>query len=204
MTAPSQALHLLGLAVALDRDGQTADALATARRAIDLDRSLSQLHDAGVFFVPAGDISYYEALYALAQARPADAERAFDQFIALCPKSPYVARAHAHLGQLRAPPSEAVRPVQGGVVGGGGVALGSAELDAALAPRRQAIARCLPGGGPLLLTIRVAEDGTVGLSNRPSARMSSDLEACLREAIRGLSLRRTGHARRFLYRVIGG
>ena len=66
LQSQSQALHLLGLAVALDRDEQEEKALASARRAIELDPALSQLHDPHVFFVPDGDVLYYEAMRELA------------------------------------------------------------------------------------------------------------------------------------------
>src|SRR5262249_51750205 len=127
LQAPSQALHLLGLAVALDRDEQQEKAMATARHALELDAPLSQLHDAHVFFVPEGDIVYYEAIKELAEGRRTEAARSFAQFLRLVPQSPFAARARAHVAALGGklppagrtqPPREASQPsmISGGVV----------------------------------------------------------------------------------------
>lgn len=52
-----------GLAVALDRLGEFSAALATARRAMEANsNSMSVLRDRGVFFVPAYELHYIEAL----------------------------------------------------------------------------------------------------------------------------------------------
>ncbi|HEU4405880.1 MAG TPA: tetratricopeptide repeat protein [Polyangiaceae bacterium] len=59
-----------GLAVALDRSGDIAQALATAKEAVQLDTSArSLLHDDGTFFVPEYEIHWYDALrhWALAE-----------------------------------------------------------------------------------------------------------------------------------------
>lgn len=65
-----------GLAVALDRQGDIAQALATAKEAVQLDApGRSVLHDEGTFFVPKYDIFWYEALrdWALAELSAGDA-----------------------------------------------------------------------------------------------------------------------------------
>lgn len=70
---------LYGLAVALDRSGDLTEALAEAGRAIVLDPDDERLHADGVFFLPAYERHWYEAVDLMARARraenPADAAR---------------------------------------------------------------------------------------------------------------------------------
>ncbi|MDB4991659.1 MAG: hypothetical protein JWN04_6837 [Myxococcaceae bacterium] len=62
-------LAMWGSSVALDRLGEHTAALARARRALQEDRApFSVLHQHGVFFVPAHELHYYEALGNLALA----------------------------------------------------------------------------------------------------------------------------------------
>jgi tetratricopeptide (TPR) repeat protein len=94
-----------GLGVALDRDQQIEKARESVQRALDFDPTMSHLSEEFVFFEPAGDKHYYEALghqvagdYELALA-------SWRAFIAESPNSPYIARARAHIAELRrAPP----------------------------------------------------------------------------------------------------
>lgn len=68
-TAP---LAVWGLAVALDRSGDRVSAEKEARFALELSRSMggrNLLRSAGVFFVPAHEVNWYEGLGAVAQAR---------------------------------------------------------------------------------------------------------------------------------------
>lgn len=60
-----------GLAVALDRSGDFAAALAVADRALSLDPDDERLRNEGVFFLPAYERHWYEALGAIARARRA-------------------------------------------------------------------------------------------------------------------------------------
>ncbi len=65
-----------GLAVALDRSGDVAQALATAKEAVQLDNTAhSVLRDEGTFFVPEYEIFWYEALrhWAMAELAAGDA-----------------------------------------------------------------------------------------------------------------------------------
>jgi tetratricopeptide (TPR) repeat protein len=75
-TAP---LATWGLAVALDRDGDRAEAERQARFALEIERSMglqgSLLHSDRVFFVPAWEIHWYDGLAAIALARQASAGR---------------------------------------------------------------------------------------------------------------------------------
>jgi tetratricopeptide (TPR) repeat protein len=94
-----------GLAVALDRDQQIEKARESVQRALDFDPTMSHLSEEFVFFEPAGDKHYYEALghqvagdYELALA-------SWRAFIADSPTSPYLPRARAHIAELkRSPP----------------------------------------------------------------------------------------------------
>src|SRR5262249_22299389 len=103
----TQALHWLGLAVALDREGEAERGLAAARRALELDPVLSMLHDPHIFFVPAGDIAYYQGMAALARGLPDQAGRHFGDFARALPASRYLARARAHLGRHALAPAAA-------------------------------------------------------------------------------------------------
>jgi len=68
-TDGGRVLALWGVAVALDRLGERTLALEQARRALTQDRApLAVLRQNGVFFVPAHERFYYEALGALALA----------------------------------------------------------------------------------------------------------------------------------------
>jgi tetratricopeptide (TPR) repeat protein len=51
-----------GLAVALDRDEQVEKSRAALARVLELDKPMGRLSEDGVFFEPAGDKRYYEAL----------------------------------------------------------------------------------------------------------------------------------------------
>lgn len=64
----------LGLAVALDRLGDLPAALVEAERALLLDPDAERLNDSRVFFVPAYERHWYEALLAMAAARRAEDE----------------------------------------------------------------------------------------------------------------------------------
>lgn len=98
-----------GLAVALDRTGDIAQALATAKEAVQLDASArSVLHDENTFFVPEYEIFWYEALrhWALADLATNDASErrhnlehasvSWQGYIASAPSTdPWVALAQA-------------------------------------------------------------------------------------------------------------
>jgi tetratricopeptide (TPR) repeat protein len=75
-TAP---LATWGLAVALDRSGDRAEAERQARFALEIERSMglqgSLLHSDRVFFVPEWEIKWYDGLAAIAFARQASAGR---------------------------------------------------------------------------------------------------------------------------------
>ncbi len=73
-------LGVWGLAVALDRDGQTREGVVQARRAVMMDPDDRVIaHDPNVFFVPAYERHWYLALGAVARAedekQPADAAK---------------------------------------------------------------------------------------------------------------------------------
>ena len=98
-------LAYLGLAVALDRDGQTPAAREMMQRALALDSTTSvlnvaELPSSDLFFVPAGDVYYYLGLARSVAGRREEAADAFRQFLAHQPGSRWAARAEAHLSEL--------------------------------------------------------------------------------------------------------
>ena len=97
------ALPYYGLAVAYDRAGQFERAGESMRRALELDSDSSQLHDPDVYFVPAGDVHYYEALAHQIAGRPAAAATSYRLFLSEAVKvqDRYRLRARAHLEELR-------------------------------------------------------------------------------------------------------
>lgn len=63
MNSPdARGLPLFGLAVALDRLGETSEAGARALEAVNVGMGIDILHRNGVFFEPACEVHYYEAL----------------------------------------------------------------------------------------------------------------------------------------------
>ena len=98
-------LAYLGLAVALDRDGQTRAAREMMQRALALDATTSvlavaALPDADLFFVPAGDVYYYIGLARSVAGRREEAADAFHEFLARQPGSRWAAQAEGHLTAL--------------------------------------------------------------------------------------------------------
>jgi tetratricopeptide (TPR) repeat protein len=90
-----------GLGVALDRDEQIEKSHQAIQRALDFDPTMAHLADDSVFFEPAGDKRYYEALgHEIAGDRDL-ALAAWRAFITESPTSPYVRRAHAHVVALK-------------------------------------------------------------------------------------------------------
>jgi tetratricopeptide (TPR) repeat protein len=94
-------LHALGLAVAYDRDGQTAKSREALSRSLAADPGLHLFHSDDVFFAPEGDRYYYEGLIAEALDNREDALRAFTDFLHELPHSRYADRARFHLDELK-------------------------------------------------------------------------------------------------------
>lgn len=93
-----------GLGVALDRDEQIEKSRQAIQRALDFDPAMSHLTDDSVFFEPAGDRRYYEAL---GHEVAGDRELAlvgWRAFLAEAPTSPYARRARAHLADVKRAP----------------------------------------------------------------------------------------------------
>lgn len=98
-------LAYLGLAVALDRDGQTQAAREMMERALALDSTTSvlavaELPNSNLFFVPVGDVYYYLGLARSIAGRREEAADAFHEFLVRQPKSRWASRAEAHLSEL--------------------------------------------------------------------------------------------------------
>jgi tetratricopeptide (TPR) repeat protein len=103
-------LAYLGLAVALDRDGQTRAAREMMQRALALDSTTSvlavaALPNADLFFVPAGDVYYYIGLARSVAGRREEAADAFHEFLVRQPGSRWAARAEGHLTALGGAPA---------------------------------------------------------------------------------------------------
>ena len=102
-------LAYLGLAVALDRDGQTGAAREMMQRALALDSTTSVLAvaerpNSDLFFVPAGDVYYYLGLARSVAGRRDEAADAFREFLAHQPGGRWTMRAKAHLSELGSTP----------------------------------------------------------------------------------------------------
>ncbi len=99
------ALGRWGLAVALDRDGQHAAASEGLKEALARDPTMEQLEDEGVFFEPAGDKLYYQALGYLVLGQEDDARSAWRRYLDVLPDARYAKAARAHLAALGAAPA---------------------------------------------------------------------------------------------------
>ena len=92
-------LYAYGLAVALDRDGQ----LARAREVLASYKfDPHELHRVGVFFIPEGDIYWYESLGHESLGRYESAANYMRRYLTSQPRSPYAARARESLKSLEA------------------------------------------------------------------------------------------------------
>lgn len=89
-----------GLAVALDRQGRTREALAMARAARAGDPKLTALVGPGVFFVPAVEVEYYLAMAALASGDERDAALHWRKYLDGFPDSLWRIPAGRHLVRL--------------------------------------------------------------------------------------------------------
>ncbi len=115
-------LAYLGLAVALDRDGQTQAAREMMQRALALDSTTSvlavaELPSSDLFFVPAGDVYYYVGLARSVAGRRDEAVEAFHEFLVHQPASRWAAGAKAHLTELERSPAPGVPTSSAGLPG---------------------------------------------------------------------------------------
>ncbi len=109
------AFSYYGLGVALDRDRQDVAAHEAMGRAVAMDPSgsllrLAQQPGADFSFLPEGDVFYYIGLASEVGGKTDDAQAAFQEFIARQPRSPWLARARAHLTALALSPSPSSSP----------------------------------------------------------------------------------------------
>jgi tetratricopeptide (TPR) repeat protein len=102
------ALHALGLAVALDRDGQGQKSREALSRALAADPGLRTFQSEDVFFVPEGDRHYYWGLLHEEFGNRDEAIHAFRDFLGDVPHSRYAARARSHIEELKKQPGVAV------------------------------------------------------------------------------------------------
>ncbi|MDB4966209.1 MAG: hypothetical protein JWN44_1898 [Myxococcales bacterium] len=96
-----------GLGVALDRDEQIDKSRQAVQRALDFDPTMAHLTEDSVFFEPAGDKRYYEALGHEVAGDRELALAAWRGFLVESPGSPYARRARAHLAELKRTPATA-------------------------------------------------------------------------------------------------
>jgi tetratricopeptide (TPR) repeat protein len=165
-------LGYLGLAVALDRDGQAGAAHETMRRALAVDTTMAvlavaALPDADLFFVPRGEVHYYLGLARAIAGRRDEAAEAFRDFLTAAPQSRWAPQARAHLAELGA----AAEP---------GPAASAARAGAssqAPGPR--------PAGGPRVIaagTVLATGGAAAPLIDAAWREQSAILDACLAAA----------------------
>jgi tetratricopeptide (TPR) repeat protein len=143
-------LAYLGLAVALDRDGQPRAASEMMRRALALDATtavlaVAALPNTDLFFVPEGEVYYYLGLARSVAGRRSEAAEAFREFLTRTPASRWATRAEAHLTELAelalAPtPTSPISPISPS-------SLPESQQRPASAPRVIAIGTVLATGG---------------------------------------------------------
>lgn len=92
-------LSYWGLAVALDRNEQSYQALETISLALGR-RGWKAIKAPDVFFIPAGDEHYYYGLGFLAEGKYKEAENEFSKFLKKLPQSAWRFRAKAHLSLI--------------------------------------------------------------------------------------------------------
>jgi tetratricopeptide (TPR) repeat protein len=109
LTYQTRPLYGYGLAVALDRDGQGVKAREVMRAYATTDH-LNELFDDSVFFVPDGDIHYYQALGHEAMGQLQSAANHYRQYLRMQGSSRYAARARQNLHALE---SRLARPQKG-------------------------------------------------------------------------------------------
>jgi tetratricopeptide (TPR) repeat protein len=217
---PDLVLADYGLAVALDRDDQPLAAREMMARASALDPRSAVLELAGrregdLFFVPDGEVLYYQALAASVAGRRAEALEAFRRFAVQLPASRWVRAAEQHiveLSRVRANPSEASGPrivASGTVLATGGLA--APLVDAAWREQAGILDGCLDGAFPaepigtrearagirFAIEIEVDVHGRVtGAVAKVPAPLGETFARCVEAAVKsGLRLRAAGTAR---------
>ncbi len=213
-----------GLAVALDRDDQPVAAREMMGRALALDPrtavlALAAQRDGDLFFVPDGEVLYYQGLAASVAGRRAEALEAFRRFAVESPASRWVRAAERHIVELsraRATEAEASGPrimvrimASGTVLATGGLA--APLIDAAWHEQPGLLDACLDGALPAeLLGTREARAGirfaieidvdargrVTGAVAKVPAPLGETFARCVEAAVKnGLRLRAAGTAR---------
>lgn len=95
----NEPLYGYGLAVALDRDGQSRRAREVMSHYARMDHEDSLVSET-VFFVPEGEVNYYKALRAEALGRPRRAITAYTLFLRKLPDSRWAAKARQNRAGL--------------------------------------------------------------------------------------------------------
>jgi hypothetical protein len=182
-------LGYVGLAVALDRDGQRRAAHETMRRALGLDSTMAvlavaALPDADLFFVPRGEVHYYLGLARAIAGRRDEAAEAFREFLTEVPRSRWAPQARAHLAELEAPENPAHPPAAPGprpagsprvIAAGTVLATGGAaapQIDAAWREQAAILDACLDAAPELAAgraPVRLAVEMTIDRRGRVTA-----------------------------------
>ena len=149
-------LGYLGLAVALDRDGQTRAAREMMQRALALDSTTSvlavaALPNSDLFFVPPGDVYYYLGLARSVAGRREEAADAFREFLVHQPGSRWAGRAEEHLTELGQRPAPGLPTSPPGLGGPSGPAQRRGS-----GPRVVAVGTVLSTGGSVAPLIDAA------------------------------------------------
>jgi len=214
------AFSYYGLGAALDRDRQDVAAREAIGRAVAMDPNgsllrLAQQPGADFSFLPEGDVFYYIGLASEIGGKTDDAAAAFQEFIARQPKSPWIARARAHLSSLTLAPSSSPSPspsprhhwrlVAIATVSSQGP-LAAPVIDAALKQRPPPWDQCFADAAPArghdtLRFVVEAELDARGAVTRATARLPPPLDAgatgrCVEAALRtSLTVTPPAHAR---------
>ncbi|HEY3351726.1 MAG TPA: tetratricopeptide repeat protein [Polyangia bacterium] len=184
--AVSTALHLYGLAVALDRDEQVYAAREVIRRALAIDPGRASMEpERGVFFVPDGDRHYYDGLALAAAGHVGPAREAFELFLLKLPQSRYAARARAHLRDLARAPRG--RPAQSAAVSAVGLKLTGPLREAPvvswLSRALPELAACPAPPGVATIAVRASADRRGRLADLRVTGGRRELVACARGRI---------------------
>jgi tetratricopeptide (TPR) repeat protein len=183
----STALHLFGLAVALDRDEQIHAAREVIQRALAIDPGRASMEpERGVFFVPAGDRHYYDGLALRAAGHVEAARREFRAFLARLPQSRYAARAQAHLRELARMP-ESARPPARATVSAIGLRLGGGLREEPvvrlLSRRLPDLATCPAPPGAATVDVRATTDPRGRVTELRTSGARPELTACARSRV---------------------
>jgi tetratricopeptide (TPR) repeat protein len=217
---PDLVLANYGLGVALDRDDQPAAAREMMGRALALDPqtavlTLAAQGNGDLFFVPDGEVLYYQGLAATVAGRRAEALEAFRQFAVESPSSRWLRAAERHIVELSRPRAGSPEPSGPRIVASGTVlatgGLAAPLVDAAWRAQPGLLDACLDGEMPAELAVgRQAQAGirfaieidvdargrVVGAAAKVPASLGEAFARCVETAVKdGLRMGAAGTGR---------